>query len=89
MDKYELRSRGRTLSPIMNIGKEGLTPAVVKEIKEQLRKKKLIKIKMLGTVADTKDKKAIAKELAELTDSVLVDHIGFVYVLADKALVRG
>jgi len=87
MDKYELRSKAKTMNPNMNIGKEGLTESVVEEIKRQLRQKKLIKIKMLQNIADKVDKKEIAKQLEEKTGGVLIDNVGFTYVLAIKGIV--
>jgi RNA-binding protein len=88
MDKYTLRSRSKRMDTTMSIGKGGLTPSVIAEIKRQLHKRKLIKVKMLSSLADTVDKKAIGKELAEATNAVLIDQIGFVYVLAEKSTVH-
>jgi RNA-binding protein len=87
MNKKELRSKARAMNPTMNIGKEGLTETVIEEIKKQLRQKKLIKIKMLQSLAQDKDKDAVAAELVEKTDAVLIDRIGFVIVLAIKSAV--
>ncbi len=88
MDKMELRSKAKTMNPDMNLGKAGLTPSVITEIKTKLRQKKLIKIKMLPSLSEGSDKKEIAKKLAAETDSILIDHIGFTYVLAEKSTVE-
>lgn len=88
MDKMQLRSKSKTMGPTMSIGKEGLTSSVVEEIKRQLRQKKLIKIKMLQALAEITDKKELAKKLVEETGGILIDHIGFTYVLADKSIVK-
>jgi RNA-binding protein len=88
MDKYELRSKAKRMEPNLNLGKEGLTESVVEEIKRQLRRNKLIKIKMLPSMSDKADKKQIAKELELKTGAVLIDSIGFTYVLAVKSVVK-
>ena len=71
----------------MNIGKEGLTETVIEEVKRQLRQKKLIKIKMMQALAQQSNKDEIAKQLAEATESLLVDRVGFIIVLASKSVV--
>ena len=71
----------------MNIGKDGITETVIEEVKRQLRQKKLIKIKMMQALAQQSDKNEIAQQLAEATESILIDRIGFVIVLANKSLV--
>lgn len=88
MNKKELRSKARTMTATMSIGKVGLTEPVIEEIKKQLRQKKLIKIKMLQSLAQDKDKDAVATELVEKTDAVLIDRVGFVIVLAIKSVVN-
>ena len=88
MNKKELRSKAKTMTATMNIGKEGLTETVIEEIKKQLRQKKLIKIKMLQSLAQDKNKDDVAAELVEKTDAVLIDRIGFVIVLAIKSAVN-
>lgn len=73
----ELRKKARSLSPIIHIGKNGITDALINEIEKTLKKKKMIKIKMNRSALDDKDKKEIAKELLIKTKSELVDFIGF------------
>lgn len=61
--KRTLRSLGMNLEPVVQIGKDGVTPAVVAAADEAIEKRELIKIKVLqncpediemaiGTVAD-------------------------------------
>ena len=69
------------MEPVLRIGKSGLTEGVIEEIKKQLKKKKLIKIKFLKSVLEDNDKKKFAKEIASKTDSELVQQVGFVIVL--------
>ena len=42
--KKELLRKGRQLEPSIRIGKNGFSDEMVKEIKAQLKKKKLIKV---------------------------------------------
>ena len=72
------------IEPVVRIGKSGLTEPVINEIKKQLEKKKLIKIKMLKAFVSGKDKKEMAREIAEKTGSMLVHNVGFIVVVAKK-----
>lgn len=80
----ELLETAKLLEPVLRIGKSGLTESVIEEIKKQLQKKKLIKIKILKSALEDKDKKELAKEIAQKTDSDLIHQVGFVIVLYRK-----
>jgi RNA-binding protein YhbY len=58
-----------------------LTDGVISEIKKQLAKKKLIKIKLLKAALEGKDKKEAAKEIAAQTGAEIINQVGFVIVL--------
>ena len=77
----ELKEKAKTLEPVIRIGKNGLTESTIKEIKKQLNKKKLIKVKLLKAFINNKNKKEVAKEIAKKTNSRLIDLVGFVIVL--------
>jgi len=66
---------------VVRIGKAGLTPSVIEEIKKQVKKRKVVKVKFLPVLAQGRDKKAFAKELAAKTGARLVSQVGFVAVL--------
>ncbi len=83
-DMKELKQKAVALEPVVRIGKAGLTETVVSEIKKHIEKKKLIKVKMLRTFVGTNDKKALAKEIADKTGSLLVHRVGYVIALAKK-----
>ncbi len=70
-----------TLPIVVRIGKAGLTASVIEEIKKQVKKRKIIKIKFLPALAAGCEKKVFARELAEKTNTHLVSQIGFVVVL--------
>jgi len=82
--KKRLREKAKSIQPILRIGKSGLTENVIKEIKRQLKKRNLIKIKLLKSAAQRDSRKKFAKELAQRTDSELIQQVGFVIVLKKK-----
>jgi len=76
-----IKEKSKLLEPIVRIGKNGLTESIVKEIKKNLVKKKLIKVKFLKGAIQDKNKKEFAKEVAKKTGAELIDAVGFVIVL--------
>ena len=78
----EIIAKAKELKPILRIGKSGLTEGMIKEIKKQLKQKKLIKIKFLPK--EKTNKKEYAKEIASKTDSELIQQVGFVCILKYK-----
>ena len=80
----KLKSKAVILEPVVRIGKSGITDSIVEEIKKQLRKKELIKVKLLGSFVKGKDKKLLAKELAEKANAMIIHKVGFVVVLYKK-----
>lgn len=84
MDIKEKRAKARTLYPAMQIGKSGITQGLIRELQKQLKLKKLIKIKLMKSFIEDKNKKEIAKELARKTGAELISQIGNVVVLGKK-----
>lgn len=79
MNIKELKKRARTLNPNLRIGKAGLTDGVLKEIREQLKKRKLIKIRILKSAIEQENE--IIIELIRKTDATLVSRFGFVVAI--------
>ena len=77
--KKELMRRALEINPTVHVGKEGLKDSVFSEIENQLKKNRLIKIKVL-----TDDPTEIGEEIANATKSVIVDIRGSVIILTDK-----
>ncbi len=77
----ELRAKAQALEATCWIGKNGLTDSAVGEIKKMLKKRKLVKVKLLRSYCEGKDKKKIAAEIASRTGSTLVQQIGNVVVV--------
>lgn len=81
---FELRKKSRSLSPILRIGKNGLTDGVVEELNKLLEKHALIKVKILKSALENDTKAFFFQQLATQTHSSLVDKIGLVAVLYKK-----
>lgn len=79
--KRELIGRGSDLKPTVHIGKEGLTEGVVEEVRAQVKRAKLIKVRLLPN-AEMKAQE-VASQLAERSGTVLVDVRGFTILLCD------
>lgn len=77
----ELKAKAMNIEATVRIGKNGLTEGTLNEIKRQLKNSKLVKVKLLKPFIADKDKKIIAKDIAEKTNSELVNVIGFVITL--------
>ncbi len=84
VEKKRLREKAKSLEPILRIGKSGLTENLIKEIKRQLKKRELIKIKLLKSAEERENRKKFAEEIAEKTGSELIYQVGFVVVLHKK-----
>ena len=69
-----LRSLSNHIEPIFQVGKLGINDNLIKQIKDALKARELIKIKVLETVeAPIKD---IAEEISLQTDSIIVQIMG-------------
>ena len=74
----------RNFQPSVRIGKTGITDNLVDEIKGQLVKRKLVKIKINKGIYERDDKALAWEHLASATSSVLVLVRGNVGVLWSK-----
>ena len=74
-----LKGRAHALSPVVRIGKGGLTPAVVQEAKTALRAHELIKVRI--ELEDAKERRAAGQRLAEDAAAHLVGAVGKVAIL--------
>jgi RNA-binding protein len=76
----ELRGKAQSLPCTVHIGKDGVTDTVLEELSRQLKKNKLVKVKVLPAVED--DRKALGRELADATSSTMIEVRGRTVVLA-------
>ena len=80
----ELRKKALGLEPLVMLGKNGLDTAQIEELKTQLKRKKLIKVRMLKSFVSGKNRKALAAEIAGQTNSEIIYAVGSVIVLRKK-----
>ena len=76
--RRELKARAHALDPVVLIGGDGLTSAVVAEIERSLKSHELIKIRVS---ADRPGREAILEEICRRTGAQAVQHIGRVLVI--------
>jgi RNA-binding protein len=74
-----LKAQAHPLKPVVMIGQEGLTPAVLAEVERALASHQLIKIRVLGD--DREARAAMLAEVCERTGSAPVQHIGKLLVV--------
>ncbi|HVO77561.1 MAG TPA: YhbY family RNA-binding protein [Methanomassiliicoccales archaeon] len=80
--KRELKGEGMDLKPTVHIGKGGLTDRVVEEVKNQVKKNKLVKVRVLST--GPQEKSHIAEELASRAGVKLIEVRGNTVLLCDE-----
>jgi RNA-binding protein len=74
----------RTLSeesPTIWIGKSGVSEEVLKEVEKQLKKRKMVKVKLLGTAIKGGQTKQIAVQITGKTEASLVEVRGHTFML--------
>lgn len=76
-----LKSLAHKLSPVVRIGQEGVTAAVIAEIRKQLLHHELIKVKWLGLSGEDSPKKEQAADLARTVGAHFVQLVGQMVVL--------
>ena len=81
LTKTESKKHARELEPVVRIGKNGLTDGMIAEIKRQVAKKRVIKVKMLRAFLAEKNRKEAASSVAAETGCELVSLIGNILVL--------
>ena len=90
MDLKKLKLNSKDLDPFVIVGKNGLTSETIEHIKSVIKKKKLVKIKLSRSYLDSCmeecdfSRKEIAQNIADKTNSILVDYVGLTVCLARK-----
>ena len=74
-----LRGQAHDLKALLQIGAKGLTPAFLAELDAVLEQHELVKVKVGGADRDARD--AMTAEIAQKTESAVVQRIGHVAVL--------
>lgn len=78
-ERSALRSQAHALKPVVLIGAEGLTYAVLKEIDVHLAAHQLIKIRVFGDERD--ERVAIYDEICDRLNAAPIQHIGKLLVI--------
>ena len=69
----ELKSRAQLLQPLVRVGHDGISPAMLKALNEALDQHELVKIKFMAM----KDQKKVMARAIELqTESKMVQRVG-------------
>ena len=77
-ERQKLKGRAHKLEPVVIVGGDGLTQAVIAEIDRSLKVHELIKVRVN---ADRDDRAAILDEICAKTGAQPVQHIGKILVL--------
>ena len=80
--KKELMRRALEINPTVHVGKDGLDQGIYDEITAQLKKNRLIKVKVLSN--SDEGAKEIAAAIEENTGAIIVDVRGGVAIVTDK-----
>ncbi len=78
-----LKGLAMEMDPVYHIGKESLTPEILKGLDDAVAARELIKVAVLKNCED--DVRSIAETAAERTESILVQVIGRRFVLYRRA----
>lgn len=74
-------AKSRDFRPSVRIGKSGLSETVLDEIRQQLRSRSLVKIKVNKGLFEREQRSAVWSQIAEQTHSTLVLQRGNIGVL--------
>jgi RNA-binding protein len=82
-DIRQLRAIGHKLKPVVSVGGNGLSEAVIAELDRALNQHELIKVKL--AVGDRDAKAAVSAKLCERTGAELVQRIGNIILVLRRA----
>lgn len=77
--KQFLKGLAHPLSPVVRVGKGGVTESVIAETKKSLHSHELIKVRI--DVEDSKERRATAEQLAQAADAHIAGAIGKIAIL--------
>jgi RNA-binding protein len=83
-ERQHLKGRAHQLKPVIMVGSNGVTPAVIKEMDRALNDHELIKVRIQG--ADREARQAMATEIAVQSGAELVQLIGAIGVFYRKTV---
>lgn len=77
--RAQLRAMANRIDPIFQIGKQGISEEIAEQISLALEARELIKVSVLETAVQSPAE--IADQIAEMTDSDVVQKIGRRFIL--------
>ncbi|SAK69249.1 CRS1/YhbY domain-contain protein [Caballeronia temeraria] len=78
-ERADLRSQAHALKPVVLVGAEGLTDAVLKEINVHLEAHRLIKVRVFGDEREARV--AVYDEICDRLNAAPIQHIGKLLVI--------
>lgn len=78
--KAALKGAAQQLDATVHVGKDGVTEKVVEEVVKQLKRKRLVKVRLLPSMEE--DRHEAAERLAAAASAVLIEVRGRTAVLA-------
>ena len=78
-ERKDYRAQAHHLDPVVQVGNDGLTPAVVKEVDSALKAHGLVKVRVFSD--DRSAREAMLAALAEQLGAAPIQHIGKLLVL--------
>jgi RNA-binding protein len=82
--RQALKAKAHALKPVVLLGNQGLTDAVLKEIERALRDHELIKVRI--PTEDRDERKAVAEHICTAMKAELVQSIGAIGVFYRKRI---
>lgn len=70
------RAEAQQIDVSLQVGKNGVTPATLEELSAQLKKRKLVKVRLLPSSTESASLQDQAKALSEGTNSLLIETRG-------------
>lgn len=74
-ERAKLRSIAMTEKPITQVGKNGVTETILRQVDEQLTARELVKVSVLRNADD--DVRTVAEQLASALGAEVVQTLGF------------
>ena len=84
----EFQRKAKSLAPALRIGKSGLSAGVIKEVSHQLNKKGIIKIRLLRTGVEERNKKEMVDRIAESCKAFILEDIGNTITICKTAMIK-
>lgn len=72
--KSRLRGIGQRTEPSVRVGKEGMTPAMLSELRRQLAARELVKLRFVGIARE--ERSTLCAKLSEASGSAFVGSVG-------------